>query len=83
MPTAAQTMLDTYLAAEAKILSGQSVRFGERMLTRADLDMVQNGRREWEAKVAAESIRAAGGSSLYALADFSGQGGRGCEGFRR
>lgn len=83
MPTTAQTMLQTYLDAEAKILRGQSVRMGERMLTLADLSMVQDGRREWEAKVKAEAAGAQGQSSLYALADFSGGGHSHCEGFRR
>lgn len=32
--------LDAYLAAEAAILSGQSYKIGERMLTRADLATV-------------------------------------------
>lgn len=81
MPTTAQTMLQTYLDAEVAILDGQSVRMGERMLTMADLNMVQAGRREWESKVAAETAAAAGQSSLYAVADFSGP--YGCEGFRR
>lgn len=82
MPTTAQTMLQTYLDAEAAILDGQSIRMGERMLTLADLSMVQAGRREWEAKVDAESATAQGRSSLFAVADFSGRG-SGCEGFRR
>ncbi len=81
MPTTAQTMLQSYLDAETAILAGQSVRMGERMLTMADLNMVQAGRREWEGKVAAENAAASGQSSLYALADFSGH--YGCEGFRR
>ena len=68
----ATDMLQKYLDAEAAILSGQSVRFGERMLTRADLDMVQKGRAEWERKVGAENRIAAGGSSTrYQAADFS------------
>lgn len=83
MPSTAQIMLQTYLDAEAKILKGQSVRMGERMLTLADLSMVQAGRREWEAKVKSEQTQAQGQSSLYALADFSGHGHSPCEGFRR
>jgi hypothetical protein len=81
MPTAAATMLQSYMDAETALLKGQSIRWGERMLTRADLAVVQAGRREWEGKVAAESAAAQGRSSLFAVADFSGRGGD-CEGFR-
>lgn len=48
-------MLASYLAAESAILRGQSYRWGDRQLTRADLKMVQDGRREWERKVNAEA----------------------------
>lgn len=41
MGTVNQQRLDAYLAAEAKILGGQSVRFGERQLQRADLAEVR------------------------------------------
>lgn len=47
-------MLSQYLAAEVAILGGQSYKWGERQLTRADLAQIQAGRREWERKVAAE-----------------------------
>jgi hypothetical protein len=68
----ATDMLQKYIDAEAAILTGQSVRFGERLLTRADLDMVQSGRREWERKVAVENRLASGGTSpRYQLPDFS------------
>lgn len=61
-------MLQAYLAAESAVLSGQSYRFGERQLTRADLAEIRAGRREWEAKVRSE---ANGGSrTSVALADF-------------
>lgn len=52
-------MRDKYLAAEAAILGGQSYRWGDRQLTRADLSMVQAGRREWERKALAEARAAA------------------------
>lgn len=68
----ATDMLAQYLAAEAALLKGQSFRFGERMVTRADLEQIQKGRREWEARVAAEQRAAAGHSSGVALADFGG-----------
>jgi hypothetical protein len=68
----ATTMLQTYIDAEAAILAGQTVRFGERQLTRANLAEVQAGRREWERKVASEQRVAAGGSSLrYQTPDFT------------
>ncbi|KUP02189.1 primosomal replication protein PriB/PriC domain protein [Stenotrophomonas maltophilia] len=70
MPTAAQIMLQTYLAAEAAVLQGQSFRMGERQLNRADLAEIRAGRREWEAKVNAQ-VR--GGNRMsVALADFRG-----------
>lgn len=51
----ATDMLAKYLAAEAAILGGQSYKWGDRQLTRADLAQVQAGRREWERKAAAEA----------------------------
>jgi hypothetical protein len=65
----AQEMVQFYVDAELKVLSGQSVRYGERMLTRADLEQIRAGRREWEAKVNAETR---GGRTLYSVADFGG-----------
>ena len=43
----AQQMYEFYLDAEMKLLQGQTVKYGDRMLTRADLADVQAGRREW------------------------------------
>lgn len=63
-------MRDAYVAAELAVLKGQSFRFGERMLTRADLVEIRAGRREWEARVAAEATVAAGGNAGIALASF-------------
>lgn len=53
-------MRDKYLAAELAILGGQSYRWGDRQLNRADLAQVQAGRREWERKALAEARAAAG-----------------------
>jgi hypothetical protein len=50
MSTAAE-MYELYVNAEKKILMGQSVKFGDRILTRADLAEVRKGRSEWERKV--------------------------------
>lgn len=55
----ATDMLAKYLAAEAAILNGQSVRWGERTLQRADLPEVRAGRKEWESRVKAEQGTAA------------------------
>lgn len=66
----ATDMRDAYIAAEIAVLKGQSYRFGERQLTRADLAEIRDGRREWESKVQAEVARAAGVSSSVALATF-------------
>lgn len=65
----ATDMLAHYLAAETAILSGQSYRWGERQLTRADLAQVIDGRKEWERKCA---IEARGGNVGVQLANFSG-----------
>lgn len=79
----ATDMLAKYLAAEEAILGGQSYKWGERQLTRADLAMVQTGRREWERKASAEAR--GGGAVGVQLADFTGQGcaGEGREGWGR
>jgi len=66
----AQEMLDLYLAAEQAVLLGQSVRFGERQLTRADLAEIRNGRKEWQAFV--DRAASGGGRARWASADFGG-----------
>ncbi|MBD9368846.1 primosomal replication protein PriB/PriC domain protein [Xanthomonas sp. XNM01] len=65
----AQQMLDLYTTAEAAVLQGQSVRIGERQLTRADLAEIRAGRREWQSQVQAEANR---GRARFATADFGG-----------
>lgn len=67
----ATEMLALYIAAEQAVLKGQSVRFGERQLNRADLVEIRNGRAEWQRAVNAEQAVAAGRDSRYSLADFS------------
>ena len=62
-------MLNLYIEAEIAVLGGQSFRMGERQLTRADLERIQAGRREWEAKVEAQVRR---GRARFANADFGG-----------
>lgn len=65
----ATDMRDRYLAAETAILLGQSVKFGERMLTMANLPEIRAGRLEWERRAAAEAR--AGASPRYSQANFS------------
>lgn len=69
MSTATE-MLQLYLSAEASVLKGQSVRMGDRMLTKADLAQIVAGRKEWQAAVARE----AGRGGAFKAADF-----RSCE----
>lgn len=65
-PTASE-MLSKYLAAESAVLQGQSIDFNGRRLTRADLELIRKGRKEWEAKVAAERNRIAGAPTVGGL----------------
>jgi len=66
MSTATE-MLAKYLAAEAAILEGKEVRLNGRVLRREDLDLVREGRKEWEAKVAAEEAAAKGTPTVGGL----------------
>lgn len=65
--TPAATMLAKYITAEAAILEGKEVRFGERTLRMEDLAAVRAGRQEWEQRVAAETAQAAGRPSFGGL----------------
>jgi hypothetical protein len=47
----AQAKLDAYLAAETKVLAGQSYEIGDRKLTRADLTEIRNGIEVWNNRV--------------------------------
>lgn len=68
----ATDMLQLYTDAEAKVLAGQSVAWGDRTLTRANLAEIRAGRAEWQRAVSAENARNAGRSSLYSVANFNG-----------
>lgn len=58
-------MRDAYLAAELDLLKyGRTSALGDRTLTTADLPEIIAGRREWEARVAAEQRGAIGGGGL-------------------
>ena len=72
MPTANQTRLDAYLAAEIKILGGQSVQFGERKLQLADLAEVRKEIARLQLLVAGEERTAAGRGGRFSQADFGG-----------
>ena len=64
----AQAMLDAYTGAELAILTGnQSYVFQGRQVKRADLDMIQAGRREWEQKV--KEIERGGGGIVIQFPD--------------
>ncbi|PPT44528.1 primosomal replication protein PriB/PriC domain protein [Xanthomonas arboricola] len=67
----AQEMLTTYQQAEIAVLQGQSVRFGERMLTRADLAEIRKGRQEWQAAVDRQACT--GRRARWATIDFGGR----------
>ncbi|HXD38780.1 MAG TPA: primosomal replication protein PriB/PriC domain protein [Rhodanobacter sp.] len=67
----ATDMLQLYLDAEAKVLAGQSVAWGDRTLTRANLAEIRAGRAEWQRTVNHEKPASSGGGG-YALANFNG-----------
>jgi hypothetical protein len=70
--TIATDMLQKYIDAETAVLAGQSVRFGNRIVTKANLIEIQQGRREWQRLVDAEQRTKSGGSSIrHLLPDFS------------
>ncbi len=66
------TRLQLYLDAEAKILSGQSVRMGERYLQRADLQFVQRQISLLEAAIERETSTFNGRGGRFSQADFGG-----------
>lgn len=71
----ATDMLARYIEAEQAILLGQSVVWAGRSLTYADLARIQEGRREWEVRVQAESAQAAGRvGARHLLANFTSDG---------
>ncbi len=62
-----QEKLNTWIAAEEAIATGQSYQIGSRMLTRADLKQVREEMEYWAGKLAeAENEEKAGGRNrLY------------------
>lgn len=73
--TQAADMLALYIQAESAILKGQEFTLGDKRLRRADLDMVQAGRREWQARVNAEGRASSGMATIgglgFSVADLS------------
>lgn len=69
----ASDLLALYLAAEAKILAGQSASVGDQSLTMANLAEVRAERKLLERRVAAETAMAASGDAAprHQLGDFS------------
>jgi hypothetical protein len=70
--TVNETRLQAYLDAEAKILSGQIVRMGDRQLQRADLAEVRTTIERLQAAVTREQAAAAGRGGRFSQADFGG-----------
>lgn len=56
----AESRLSAYLAAEIKVLAGQSVQIDNQTLTRADLAKIQSGIDTWNARVIELSQKATG-----------------------
>ncbi|GGD45779.1 hypothetical protein SAMN06296058_1259 [Pseudoxanthomonas indica] len=66
-------------SAYTRVLEGQSVRLGERVLTLADASWISSELDKWLRKASNEAVAAAGGTPGVVIADFSGRSG-GCEG---
>jgi hypothetical protein len=56
----AETQLGAYLAAEAKVLTGQAYEINGRRMTRANLAEIQAGIQTWDARVKTLSSAASG-----------------------
>lgn len=56
----AEAQLASYLAAETRVLAGQSYEIAGRKLTRADLEMIQRGISTWDARVKQLANRVSG-----------------------
>lgn len=58
--------------AYRKVVAGQSVRYGERQLNRADAKWIGDELDKWTRRANAEATANAGGTVGVALADFTG-----------
>ena len=65
----AQLMVERYIEAKMAVLDGKAIQFGGRTLTMENLSQIREGRKEWERRASAESVRARGGNSGYSLAE--------------
>lgn len=63
----AQARLDAYLAAEIKVLAGQSYEIAGRKMTRADLAEIRAGIAECNEQLANLSSRASGRTRAYTV----------------
>ncbi|GAB3755136.1 primosomal replication protein PriB/PriC domain protein [Lysobacter olei] len=70
MATVNEQRLTNYLAAEQKILLGQSYRMGDREVRRADLAEIRAEIARLQSLVAREKAQAAGGGSGFRQANF-------------
>lgn len=65
--TTSTVMRDAYIAAETAILLGKEASLGDRRLRYEDLAEIRAGRKEWEARVAAENGKAAKAPTIGGL----------------
>lgn len=65
--TTATDMLAKYLAAEAALLQGKEVSFGDKRLRMEDLPAIREGRKEWEQRANAETLKSSGAPTLGGL----------------
>lgn len=72
VPTVNKTRLDAYIAAEVKILAGQSVRMGDRYLQLPDLADIRAEIARLQRIVAQEESAAVGQVSGIRQANFGG-----------
>lgn len=63
----AQAQLDSYLAAETRVLSGQSYEIAGRRLNRANLAEIQQGIKIWNERVQALNLSAQGRSRCRSI----------------
>lgn len=68
----ATEMLAQYIAAEKAVLKNQAYTIDSVSYTKADLDKIRLGRREWQRIVNNEKAKTQGGSSFSSVADFTG-----------
>ena len=63
-------MVNLYLEAEQKVLSGQSYTIANRSLTRANLSELRTARQEWEQRLINFDVNGSCGSTNYAVSQF-------------